>query len=280
MSLMGARGDKIMRSFIILVSAENGCNMPSSNGYLAFSMLCNLVSSTPLDSVFHSDGEVEKKSFSISFLRRVPNEEISDFGRDLSFQRGEYAVFRVSFVIDEEADAFAGIIARRLRERVRLGSAVFRLERILAPGQHPLALSISLGSGIGGTEGSVAFRFVSPTGFKREGKQFFLPLPELVIGDLLRKYRRFAGEPTSPDIDMDSLASRVEITRYNIRSHASKLRNDRIIRGFCGEVAYSTQKLSPQERHLASALESLAFFTGIGYKTTQGMGEVLPLSLQ
>jgi CRISPR-associated endoribonuclease Cas6 len=266
-----------MRSFIIMLTAEAECALPSSNGYLVFSMLCSLAAATSLDKVFHSDEETEKKSFSASFLRSASNADISDFGRDLLFRKGEYAVFRVSFVFDEEAGVFADVISRRMHGTVRLGSAFFKLENLLTPGQHPLALSIPLGDAGAIVYGeSISFRFVSPTGFKREGKQFFLPLPELVFGDLLRKYRRFAGEPPSPDIDADTLVARVELTRYNIRSHAAKLRKDRIIRGFCGEAEFSAQKLSQPERKLASSLASLAFFTGIGFKTTQGMGEVLP----
>jgi CRISPR-associated endoribonuclease Cas6 len=266
-----------MKSFIVLLTAEAECVLPSSNGYLVFSMLCSLAAATSLDKVFHSEDETEKKSFSASFLRGASNADISDFGHDLLFRKGEYAVLRVSFVFDDEADVFADVILRGMRETVRLGSALFKLESLLAPGQHPLALSIPLGEADAiAYGGAISFGFVSPTGFKREGKQFFLPLPELVFGDLLRKYRRFAGEPASPDIDSDTLAARFELTRYNIRSHAAKLRKDRIIRGFCGDTEYSARKLSQSERKLASSLASLAFFTGIGYKTTQGMGEVLP----
>jgi hypothetical protein len=269
-----------MRSFIILATAEKECVLPSSNGYLVFSMLCNLLLGTSLDGVFHCDGATGKKSFSVSFLRSASNAEISDFGHDLTFGMGERGVFRVSFVEDAEADAFAGIVSRRMGETVRLGSAFFKLERMLTPGQHPLALSIPLGRALAHRSGdSIAFRFVSPTGFKRDGKQFFLPLPELVFGDLLRKYRKFAGGPILPDTDTDTLAGRFELTRYNIRSHASKLRNDRIIRGFRGEAEYLAQNLSEPERQLASSLAALAFFTGIGYKTTQGMGETLPFGL-
>jgi CRISPR-associated endoribonuclease Cas6 len=126
----------------------------------------------------------------------------------------------------------------------------------------------------------MGFRFLSPTGFKRDNRQIFLPLPELVFGSLLRKWRALL-EPGAWS-GVENALPRIEIQSYRIQSHAVKLKadagrkSDRILRGFTGETEYSFRALTGTECEALSALSFFAFFAGVGYKTSQGMGEALP----
>jgi CRISPR-associated endoribonuclease Cas6 len=121
---------------------------------------------------------------------------------------------------------------------------------------------------------NLGFRFLSPTGFKRDDRQFFLPLPELVFGSLLRKYRLLVHPDFYPELE--TIFPQIRVHSYNIANHAAQLRNNRILSGFCGETAYSFENLSDAESDALLVLAILGFFAGVGYKTTQGMGEVLP----
>jgi CRISPR-associated endoribonuclease Cas6 len=271
--------DPPMKSFVVLLTSRDNVKLPSANGYFVFSMLCEMARGTPLDDIFHPNENPGKKRFSTSFLRLPSNPEISDFGHDLSISKGEYVCFRISFVRDDEADAFAGLISKRVGSSVRLLNCFFRIYDVLRPGQNSLASSVPIGGVTSNhPEGSVGFRFVSPTGFKRNGRQFFLPLPEMVFGDLLRKWALFAGEPPTPNAT--SIPERIELGRFTIQSHASRLAENRVLRGFCGDVEYDLRNLSSAEQAFALSLATMAFFTGVGYKTTQGMGEVLPYQVQ
>jgi hypothetical protein len=268
-----------MKSFVVLLSSIDNVKLPSANGYFVYSMLCGMVRSTSLDYIFHPDENSTKKIFSTSFLRLLSNPEISDFGYDLSITKGEYVCFRISFIRDDEADAFAGLISKKIGSSVRLSNCFFRIDDLLTPGRNSLALSVPIGSMISKRpDGTVGFSFVSPTGFKRNGRQFFLPLPEMVFGDLLRKWVIFACEPSIPNAV--SIPGRIEIGRFAIQSHASKLTDNRVFRGFCGDVEYNLRNLSLEEQTFVLSLATMAFFTGVGYKTTQVMGEVLPYQVQ
>jgi CRISPR-associated endoribonuclease Cas6 len=193
---------------------------------------------------------------------------------DLRFVAGETCYTRVSFIDDADGEQFAELLSRKREKTVRIGKALLSLSRVFAPGEHQLSLSIAPGQAIGIPSSSVGFRFMSPTGFKRENRQFFLPLPDLVFGSLLRKYRLLVDSYASPELE--GIFPLIEIHSYRIASHAAKLKNDRILRGFCGEMAYSFQNLPDAESETLSMLATFGFFTGVGYKTTQGMGEVLP----
>lgn len=68
--------------------------------------------------------------------------------------------------------------------------------------------------------------------------------------------------------EIETVFSEVEIQSYRTESHAVKLKNDRIQRGFCGETEYSFRNLTEPQRSALSLLAAFAFFSGIGYKTS------------
>ncbi|MDR0653277.1 MAG: CRISPR system precrRNA processing endoribonuclease RAMP protein Cas6 [Synergistaceae bacterium] len=268
-----------MISYIIKLTAQKTIILPASNGYFLFSMLCNLTRSTPLDGVFHPDGEKHGKSVSVGFIKKDPLKNFA--ADDLSFSSGEEAYFRVSFVDDADGGRFAELFGKRLGHTVRVEKAIFSLSRLFLPGEHALSLAMTseqIKSGF--TSAEMGFRFVSPAGFKRDGRQIFLPLPELVFGGLLRKWRAFV-EPGAWQGAEDAI-TRIEIQSYRIQSHAVKLKadaerkTDRILRGFTGETEYSLRGITDAGHEAMSALSAFAFFSGVGYKTSQGMGETIP----
>jgi CRISPR-associated endoribonuclease Cas6 len=263
----------LLHNYIVKLIAQKETILPASNGYLLFSMLCSLVRSTPLDGVFHpGEGESEKSIF-IGFLKKDPFKTFA--AEDLSFSPGEIGYARVGFVDDAKGGQFAELFQKRQGMTVRLGQALFSLSRVFLPGEHELSLALAPEQLIADAPPFEAgLRFVSPTGFKRNNRQFFLPLPELVFGGLLRKWRLFVD--TNAWAELEAVLPQVEIHNYRIESHAVKLKNDRILRGFCGETEYSFPNLPDDARTTLSALAAFAFFVGVGYKTAQGMGEVLP----
>lgn len=94
----------------------------------------------------------------------------------------------------------------------------------------------------------------------------------MVFGGLLRKWRLFADPDAWPGLE-DTLP-RIEIQSYRLETHAVRSKKDQILRGFCGEAEYSFRSLTDGEREAMSTLVAFAFFAGVGYKTSQGMGEV------
>lgn len=265
-----------MRSYVMKFSAMQDATVPGSNGYLLFSALCQLVRGTPLDDVFHPTGRDGKKSFALSFLRHQSGfSDNAPGGEDLIFGKGESGYSRIAFMRDTDGEKFAALLFAHEGTTLRLGRSLFRLEKILRPGEHELALALDPEQLIPVSPASeMGFRFVSPTGFKRDGRQFFLPLPELIFGDLLRKWRLFIAPQAWPNLE--NTWDNIEIQRYRMESRAARLRADRILRGFCGEIEYVFPTLSPEDQTGLCALAGLAFFTGVGYKTTQGLGEVWP----
>ena len=262
-----------MRSYILQLRARDETLLPASNGYLLFSLLCSLVRGSNLDAVFHPSAQDGEKALSVGMAR--PEGQNTFAAEDLRFKRGALARARVSFIRDEDGTRFEALLRPREGTAVRLGTAFFALDRLLCPGEDEMALSLSPAQLVPSLPPeSSGLRFVSPAGFKRDGAQFFLPLPELIFGSLLRRWRLLLEPDGWPGFE--EALPRITLQSYRAESRAVRLRQDRIVRGFCGEAEFSLPGGSEYSNSALAALTGLAFFTGVGYKTAQGMGEVWP----
>jgi len=169
------------------------------------------------------------------------------------------------------------------RPRLRLGPMHFQIKEILAtPGSHPWAGYDSLIHVAQSAEPvqGVTLEFTTPTAFsfgdRPWGRQVMpLPLPRLVFGNLSRSWNQLA--PPSLSIDRRALRVYVEDnvvvarmtgveTRMLFYSNAPQL-------GFVGRVTFEFKGDDPVMRSRLSALADLAFYAGVGYKTTMGMGQ-------
>lgn len=143
----------------------------------------------------------------------------------------------------------------------------------------------------GKRDGHFTFRFRSATGFRRDGMTFPLPLPELVFGSLERQWRDLTGIQTRMIID-DFMRYMVVVGQHDIQTHALKFKKGTVQVGFTGDVSFRAMKRNAKlekndpELHaelqafyapcvdFLSAVSGFAFYSGVGIKTTQGMGMV------
>jgi CRISPR-associated endoribonuclease Cas6 len=134
--------------------------------------------------------------------------------------------------------------------------------------------------------------FVSLTAFSRaEGKAgygshaFMLPLPQFVFQNLARRWQDIAPPELAGIVQMERLEHYLQedgviIVDYDLKAHHVHFTTHQQ-RGFLGSCTYqlrghdeSTSEDAPltlrQQIHL---LARLAFYTGVGYKTTMGLGQ-------
>jgi CRISPR-associated endoribonuclease Cas6 len=181
--------------------------------------------------------------------------------------------FRIAVARDEDGEAFAAALERRRGREVRLGEhGVFRLQGLVPAREHPLVRRRSPDSPVADPGEELELRFLSPTGFKRQGKQYLLPEPKLVFGSLLRKWKAWV-DPTVEDLE--DLYPRVGIGSYELKTQAVRLEQGGVWRGFVGSLRYDLRGLEEWERRVLGLLGRFAFYVGVGYKTTQGMGQAL-----
>jgi CRISPR-associated endoribonuclease Cas6 len=166
---------------------------------------------------------------------------------------------------------------------IRLGSAQLLIKEICSTRQgHPWAGHTTWSRLVRGAAPSDEIRlaFVSPTAFgfgqKAWGKKVMvLPRPETVFGSLARSWNHLAPEPFQIDRrDLrEYLDENVVIKRID-DLHTQMLHLGRSLQiGFVGRVLYGLMSDDEAKRSQLNALANVAFYTGVGMKTTMGMGQ-------
>lgn len=172
------------------------------------------------------------------------------------------------------------------RPTIHLDGAPFHISEVLGTsGSHQLAGVTSLRQlqdqwsdiDLQGDHRTIALHFRTPTAFSLRGSGFrhmhVLPDSALVFGQLAgywdRLSRNNTQEATTEEAEMSAA-----VARHDIKTHAYQFKQGVQI-GFTGRVTYKILDTENETliRHL-NRLADLAFFTGLGYKTTMGMGQV------
>jgi CRISPR-associated endoribonuclease Cas6 len=99
-----------------------------------------------------------------------------------------------------------------------------------------------------------------------------LPLPELVLGSLLARWNVFAPL-TLPDDVRRYAQECLAVSRYRLQSHAVQF-GQAISVGFTGQCQYTALVWDPYWLRVVSLLAAYAFYSGVGLRTTVGMGQV------
>ncbi|HEY7348057.1 MAG TPA: CRISPR system precrRNA processing endoribonuclease RAMP protein Cas6 [Ktedonobacterales bacterium] len=189
---------------------------------------------------------------------------------------GSSYLLRITLLRGELFGPLARLFLPTERPLLRLGSARFALQDMLVtPGSHPWAGAASWDSLLDGAAPAeeLTLHFVTPTAFtqgadanghKRVG---IFPEPAAMFGSLLRRWNDLASTPLPTD-----LLERVDLlpSSYQLRTEMLQFARSQQV-GCVGRCAYLVRG-SVADRRLVHALARGAFFLGVGYKTTQGMG--------
>ncbi len=182
---------------------------------------------------------------------------------------------------------FEQFMARFLRGEgrplIRLGDALLLIREILTtPEGHPWAGYSSWGqlAAEAQPEREIALDFVTPTAFsfgqQDWGKKIVaLPAPELVFDSLARAWNMLAPPPVQVERDAlkTYLEAHVVVKRLeNINTQMLAFSRAPQV-GFVGRVTYGLMGDNDIARTQLSMLADFAFYSGVGYKTTMGMGQ-------
>jgi CRISPR-associated endoribonuclease Cas6 len=150
--------------------------------------------------------------------------------------------------------------------------------------EHPWAGQISyqdlaapfLLGGQASPDRKVQLEFVSPTTFRSQGRYIPLPLPELVFGSLLDRWQAFAPIALSPEVRRLA-AEAVALARYQTQTRGLPFKAGGMQIGFTGQVVFAALTHDRYWLNVLHLLARFAFYSGVGYQTTTGLGQVRPV---
>lgn len=117
--------------------------------------------------------------------------------------------------------------------------------------------------------------FNTPTSFKSNGIYIQIPDEQMILRSLLTKWDSFYDEVKLFDYDLlDLLCEKVFISKIFYLKTIPFRMDKSVINGFCGEVLFNIRNANKQIIQLVNLLFDFAEYSGVGIKTSMGMGNV------
>ncbi|OCL26482.1 CRISPR-associated endoribonuclease Cas6 [Orenia metallireducens] len=120
---------------------------------------------------------------------------------------------------------------------------------------------------------SFRLSFLTPTAFKKGSLNYILPDLDSIFRGLLQKWNLFSGYKYDFGL-IEEINQKVGITKHKVRSEV--INYGRYFQ--VGFVGYIEAKIFSKDKKFIKKVQSLAqfaFYAGVGYKTTMGMGQTV-----
>jgi len=263
-------------AIVVKLVASQDATLPATQGHHAHAVLLQIIRAVEpeLAAALHAgDG---RKPFTVDQLRGT---NPAGAGR-IGVRAGQQVTLRFTLLDAAVSSAFLRrFLWGEARPTIRLGPAHFAVTEVIGvPDSHPSAGYASFSQLLDDAQAgsSISVEFVSPTAFSRnvDGKKRFwlYPDPESVFDSLSGAWNRFGGAPVERPVLRERLKSGVMVSSYHCRTRMLQYPRHRQV-GFEGRATYTIVDRDQAFRRQLQALAALAFYAGVGYKTTMGMGQ-------
>jgi CRISPR-associated endoribonuclease Cas6 len=269
-------------SLAVHLQPEQPAVLPATSGHQAHAAFLDAVrqADPELAAILHGP-DLKVRPFTVSPLLGIAHQR----SKGISVSPEQSYVLRITLL----REPLYGELMRRFledpgRPRLRLGEASFLITEVqVTPGSSPWA-GYTTWEALrqqAGAEERATLEFLTPTAFslgqRPWGKQFYLfPEAVLVFGSLLRTWNALAPDgldmepgPLVAYLEKDTVVLEIEGLRTAMWRYPRHLQV-----GFTGQVAYGFKGQDEDLRRQLNALADFAFYAGVGYKTTMGMGQV------
>ncbi len=273
-------------AIVLRLAAIRPGAIPDNHGDQARAALMKIIqhADSPLAQRLHDANT--SKPYTISLLK---GGRVRRHGGDMAqhFGEGDQADWRFTLLIEP---AFEALLRRYLLDRhlphVRIGAVEFAISDAFASGVHPQSGHTSVADlterwNIPAEEltRDLTLDFLSPTAFSLgqdpETRQYRFrstPDPRTIFSVLRKRWAQIGG--VEPGDLFDEWVNRcVESEPLRLENEQSRVEGRRIP-AFMGRVRFRTHGPDATWLPLLHLLADLSFWTGVGYQTTRGMGQV------
>lgn len=276
-------GEQRLYAVVLRMAALRRGAVPADHGKQALSALYTLLQLGDPDMAGTLHDANTRKPFTVSLIAggKADREGAHHFGE------GDSAEWRFTLLRDP---AFEALIQRYIHDRnlphVRIGAIEFAITDAFVSGSHPDSGYVSLerfGEQFSQPPDSYAksFRldFLTPTAFNlgtdsitRQRRLRSLPDPQTVFSSLRKRWAALGGADPGDEFD-DWVHQTIEAEPRYLKWETVPIEKIHV-RGFVGDVRFRHWGTDTQWLPFLHLLADLTFYTGVGYQTTRGMGQV------
>lgn len=281
---MGDLNEQRLYAIVLRLAAIRRGAVPRNHGDFVRSALMKIIqhADSPLAAKLHDSNT--SKPYTISLLQ---GGRLGGADRAHHFGEGDTADWRFTLLIEP---AFEALLRRYLLDRalphVRIGAVEFAIVDAFASGSYPGSGHISVAELMERwncppetLEKELTLDFRSPTTFslgqdKTTGEYRFraTPDPKTVFSTLRKRWLQMGGAAPGDEFDL-WVGQNVEAETVNVHTDRVWIKK-RPVPAFSGQVRFRVYGQELRWLPLLFLLGDLAFWTGAGYQTTGGMGQV------
>lgn len=266
-------------SVVLLLTPLEEVEIEATVGHRAHAAFLDLIRqvSPGLSEALH-DPKVSVRPFTVSPLWGIPARE----GR-VRLRPERSCWLRVTLLARPLYERLMGALLGGDPPQLRLGEGRFLIrEARTMPGSHPWAGYATWEelARQARPERELTLEFVSPTAFsfgeKGWGRHIVvLPQPRLVFGSLARTWNAYAPPPVRVEVGALEHYAEEHVVVREIGGLRTRMLNfgGRPQVGFVGRVTYGLMGENDIARIQLAMLADFAFYGGVGYKRTMGMGQ-------
>ncbi len=268
-----------------LVAVDEG-RVPLTQGALAHAAFLDLlrVADPGLAGQLHD--QRTRKPFTLSPLQGLPG---PTNGSGYWLRPGAHAALRLTLL---DPLLFRAFLARLLQGgpdlRLRLGDVTFAVEGAVGtPGSDPWAGYATAGGlrSAAGAAPQVRMQFASPTAINwsaqgaADRRMILIPWPQAVFAALRGAWTAHTGDEIPPEFEkwVEGFVVVREVLRW--QTGVFRLKNGAPAPGGFGEVVFEALDGPTEHVQTLNLLADFAFYSGVGSKTTMGMGQVRRVQL-
>lgn len=265
----------MLLSLVLTLKPTKDCTLPLTTGNFAHACLLNLVRGEEEAMAENLHAQGRDKPFTVSPLQG----EFANQNRRLSLKAGSEYWFRTTGVEKDLTELLLRLEGRSPQE-LELFDAKFNLLKITKEANSWAGITTyeELYNNRIPTdrepERIIKLKFYSPTTFRSGKLNIPLPLPRFIFFGLQEKWNKYS--PVFLGEDISRLADEhIHIRRHSINTKMFDFGRYRQV-GFVGECEFgvNTTVLDGLFARIINLLADFAFYAGVGYKTTMGMGQV------
>jgi CRISPR-associated endoribonuclease Cas6 len=200
------------------------------------------------------------------------------------FAEGDVAEWRFTLLRDP---AFEALVQRYVNDRalphIRIGAMEFGIQEAFVSGSHPRSGYIAVERlrdrySTQPAQKHVTLDFLSPTLFSlgtdrhKNRRWRTLPHPRTVFSALRKRWASIGG--ADPGDNFDSWVEKtIEAVPMALRWQRAAIKHESV-RGFIGVVRFEHWGDDESGLPFLNMLADMAFYSGVGYQTTSGLGQV------